>query len=59
MGALMGGFFDMVDVVFATSAPFAATLGVPTETPTLPTEPVPIDKGTHTRKASEAIPVPA
>ena len=49
----------MVDVVFATSTPFAATPGVPTETPTLPTELVPIDKGTHTRKVSEAIPIPA
>ena len=58
MGAPIGGFFDGVDVVFATPAPSAAALGVPAEATTLPTEPVPIDEGTHTRKVSEAIPVP-
>ena len=54
MGASMGGFFYRADVVFATPAPSAAAPGVPVEAPTFPTKPVPIDKGTHTRKVSEA-----
>ena len=57
MGAPMGGFFDGADVVFATPAPSAATPGVLAEAPTLPTEPVSIDKGTHTGKVSEATPI--
>ena len=58
MGAPMGGFFDGADVVFATLASSAAALRVPAEATTLPTKPVPIDKGTHTGKVSEAILVP-
>ena len=56
MGAPMGGFIDGADVVPAFSA---AALGVLVEATTFPTEPIPIDKGTHTRKVSEATPVPA
>ena len=59
MGAPMGGFFDGVDIVFATPASSAAAPGVPVEAITLPTKPVPIDEGTHIGKVSEAIPVPA
>ena len=59
MGAPMGGFFNGVVVVFATPTPFAAAHGVPAEVPTPPTEPVPIKEGTHTRKVSEATPIPA
>ena len=55
----MGGFFDGADVVFATLVPSAAAPKVPTEAPNLPTEPVPIDEGTHIGKVSEATPVPA
>ena len=58
IGVPMGGFFDGADIVFATLAPLVATLGVPIETPTLPTKSVPINKGTHTGKVSEATPVP-
>jgi len=55
----MGGFFDGVDVVFVTLAPSATAPGVPAEVPSLSTEPVPIDEGTHTGKVSGATPVPA
>ena len=55
MGAPMEGFFDGANVVFATPAPSAIAPGVPTKASTLPTEPAPIDKGTHTGKVSEAI----
>jgi len=55
MGAPMGGFFDGADIVFATLVPFAVTPGVLAETPNLPIEPVPIDNGTYTGKASEAL----
>lgn len=59
MGVPMGGFFDGADVVLATLAPSAAAPEVPVEAPTLPTELVPINEGTHTGKVSETIPVPA
>ena len=58
MGVPMGGFFDGSDVVFATLAPSVVAPKVPAETPTFPTKPVPIDKGTHTGKVSEATPIP-
>ena len=54
----MGGFFDGADIVFATPASSVAALGVPAEATTLPTKSIPIDKGTHNRKVSEAILVP-
>ena len=56
--APMEGFFNGVNIVFATPASSATTPEVPTKATTLPTEPVPIDEGTHTRKVSEVIPVP-
>ena len=59
MGAPMGGFFYGADVAFATLAPSAAAHEVPAEALTPPTEPIPIDEGTHIGKVSEAIPVPA
>ena len=58
-GCTHGRLFYRADVVFATPAPSAAAPRVPAKAPTLPTKPVPIDKGTHTRKVSEATPVPA
>ena len=59
MGVPMGGFFDGVDVVFATPTSFAAATGVPAEATTFPTKSVSIDEGIHTGKVSEAIPIPA
>ena len=59
MGAPMGGFFYGADVAFATLAPSAAAHEVPAEALTPPTEPIPIDEGTHNGKVSEATPVPA
>ena len=53
MGTPMEGFFGGAE--FATPA----TNGVPIETSTSPTEPVPIDEGTHTREVSEVTPPPA
>ena len=58
MGAPIGGFFDGVDIVFATPASSAAAPEVLVEAITLPTKPVPIDEGTQIRKVSEAIPIP-
>ena len=55
----MEGFFDGANVVFATPASSTAAPKVPTKATTLPIEPVPIDKGTHTGKVSEATLVPA
>ena len=55
----MGGFFDGADVLFTTLATSAIAPGVPAEATTLPTKTVPIDEGTHTRKVSETIHVPA
>ena len=54
MGAPMGGFIDGADVVPAFSA---AALGVLVEATTFPTKPIPIDKGTHIKKISEATPI--
>ena len=59
MGTPMGGYFDRVDVVFATLASSATAHGVPAEVTTLPTERVSIDEGTYTGKVSKATPVPA
>ena len=50
----MEGFFGGAE--FATPATSASTHGVPVETSTSPTEPVPIDEGTHTGEVSEATP---
>ena len=55
----MEGFFDRADVAFAAPAPSATTHEVPTEALAPPTKPVHIDEGTHTRKVSEATPIPA
>ena len=57
MGTPMEGFFGRAE--FATPATSTATHGVPIETFTSPTEPVPIDEGTHTREVSEVIVLPA
>ena len=51
MGTPMEGFFDGAE--FATPTTCAATHGVPVETSTFPTEPVPIDEGTCTGEVSE------
>ena len=51
MGTSTEGFFGGAE--FATPATSAATHEVPVETSTSPTEPVPIDEGTHTGEASE------
>ena len=56
MGTPMEGFFGGAE--FATPATSAATHGVPVETSTSPTEPVPIDEGTHTGEVSEVIAPP-
>ena len=54
----MEGFFDGVDVVFATPAPSTAAHKAPTKTPTPSAEPVPRE-GTHVEGVSEATPLPA
>ena len=59
MGALMGGFFNGADVLFATPVPYAVASRVPAKALSLPTEPEPIDEGTYTGKVSEVTPVPA
>ena len=51
MGTPIEGFFSGAE--FATPATSVATHGVPAETSTSPTEPVPIDEGTHTGEANE------
>ena len=56
MGTPMEGFFGRAE--FATPATSASMHGVPIETSTSPTKPVPIDEGTHTREVSEVIPTP-
>ena len=53
----MEGFFGGVE--FATPATSTATHGVPVETFTSPTEPVPIDEGTYTGEVSEVTAPPA
>ena len=47
----MEGFFSGAE--FATPATSATTHGVPIETSTSPTEPVPINEDTHIREVSE------
>ena len=59
MGMPTKGFFDGGDTSFVTPPPSAATHGVPTEAPTSPTGPVPIEEGTHTGKVGEATVIPA
>ena len=54
MGTPMEGFFGGAE--FAAPATSASTHGVPVETSTSPTEPVPIDEGTHTGEVSEVTP---
>ena len=56
MGTPMEGFFGRAE--FATPATSTATHGVPVKTFTSPTEPVPIDEGTHTGEVSEVIVLP-
>ena len=53
----MEGFFGGAE--FATPATSAGTHGVPVETSTSPTKPVPIDDGTHNGEVSEVTPPPA
>lgn len=57
MGTPMEGFFNGADVAFTTPTPFAAAHSAPTEAPTFPTRPVPIDEGTHTGKVNEVTPI--
>ena len=57
MGTPMEGFFGEAE--FATPATSAATHGVLVETSTSPTEPVPINEGTHIGEVSEVTPTPA
>ena len=57
MGTPMESFFGEAE--FATPATSIATHGVPIETFTSPTEPVPIDEGTHTGEVSEVTAPPA
>ena len=57
MGTPMESFFGEAE--FATPATSTATHGVPIETFTSPTEPVPIDEGTHTGEVSEVTTPPA
>ena len=54
MGTPIEGSFGGVE--FATPATSASMHGVPIETSTSPTKPVPIDEGTHTREVSEVTP---
>ena len=57
MGTSMEGFLDGAE--FAMPATSAATHGVSVETSTSPTEPIPIDEGTHTGEVSEVTAPPA
>ena len=59
MGVPMEGFFDGVDVVFATPAPSTTAYKAPAKAPTPSTEPVPKEEGTHTKGAGETTPLPA
>ena len=58
IGVPMEGFFDGVDVTFATPAPSASAHGVPVEAPIPPSKPIPREKGTHTERVSETTPIP-
>ena len=57
MGTPKEGFFGGAE--FAMLATSTAMHGVPVETSTSPTEPIPIDEDTHTEKASEVTAPPA
>ena len=57
MGTPMEGFFCGAE--FAIPATSVVMHGVPVETSTSPTEPVPIDEGTHTGEVSEVTAPPA
>jgi len=60
MGTPMESFFDRADVVaetMATTTP-ATAKAVPTKTPTLSTESVPVDEGTYIERVSKPVPTP-
>ena len=59
IGVPMEGFFDGVDVAFATPAPSAFAHGVPVEAPIPHSDPVPREEGAHTERVSETTPIPA
>ena len=61
MGTPMEGFYDGANVVFeaATPATPAVAPRVSAEAPVPSTKPIPIDKGTHTKRVSETAPIPA
>nr|POF10200.1 hypothetical protein CFP56_14140 [Quercus suber] len=56
MGTPMEGFFDGVDIVFATPTPPAVACGVSAKTPILSTELIPIGEDTHMERVSEIAP---
>ena len=55
----MEGFFDRVNVAFATPITPTAAHRVPAEAPIPPSEPVPREEGTHTERVNETTPIPA
>ena len=59
MGVPMEGFFDGVDVVFATPAPSTTAYKAPAKAPTPSAESVPRKEGTHTEGVGETTPLPA
>ena len=59
IGVPMEGFFDGVDVAFATPAPSASAHGVPVEAPIPHSDLVPREEGAHTERVSETTPIPA
>ena len=58
MGVPMKGFFNRANVVFATPAPPNAGHKALAKAPTLSTEPVPREEGTHTEGVGETTPLP-
>ena len=60
MGTTMEGFFDGANMVFEVVTPAIPTAAqrVSTKAPIPSTKPVSIDKGTHTKRVSEAAPIP-
>ena len=58
MGVPMEGFFNRANVVFATPAPPNAGHKALAKAPTLSTEPVPREEGTHTEGVGETTPLP-
>ena len=58
MSVPMEGFFDGVDVVFATPASSTATYEAPAKALTPSAEPVPREEGTHTEGVGETTPLP-